>query len=178
MRVCATPSVLVNRDGPGPQCAYRSMSSAVWQDGKGDTGQMGDSDGEGGPGDSLACALEMEASGRGARGQSKLDRLARDGLTSGNGGDSAQVSVPLSLTGKRTTPMEGENLYRLRDRKVLLEDKKRLCALALGTALLGILLMIIHAEICPFVYKPVGLNPIHVFASEREAQIPLLISNK
>ncbi|XP_029958764.1 intermediate conductance calcium-activated potassium channel protein 4 [Salarias fasciatus] len=33
-------------------------------------------------------------------------------------------------------------------------DRKRLCALALGTALLGILLMIIHAEICPYVYKP------------------------
>uniref|UniRef100_A0A3Q1ENC4 Uncharacterized protein n=1 Tax=Acanthochromis polyacanthus TaxID=80966 RepID=A0A3Q1ENC4_9TELE len=48
------------------------------------------------------------------------------------------------------------DLYRLRDRKLLLEDRKRLCALALGTALLGILLMIIHAEMCPFVYKPVG----------------------
>uniref|UniRef100_A0A673JD45 Uncharacterized protein n=1 Tax=Sinocyclocheilus rhinocerous TaxID=307959 RepID=A0A673JD45_9TELE len=41
------------------------------------------------------------------------------------------------------------NLYRLRDRKFLLEDKKRLCAWALGTALLGILLMVLHAELCP-----------------------------
>uniref|UniRef100_A0A671Q3I6 Uncharacterized protein n=1 Tax=Sinocyclocheilus anshuiensis TaxID=1608454 RepID=A0A671Q3I6_9TELE len=35
----------------------------------------------------------------------------------------------------------------LRDRKFLLEDKKRLCSWALGTALLGILLMVLHAEL-------------------------------
>uniref|UniRef100_A0A672M676 Uncharacterized protein n=1 Tax=Sinocyclocheilus grahami TaxID=75366 RepID=A0A672M676_SINGR len=40
-------------------------------------------------------------------------------------------------------------LVSLRDRKFLLEDKKRLCAWALGTALLGILLMVLHAELCP-----------------------------
>ncbi|XP_061531047.1 small conductance calcium-activated potassium channel protein 2 isoform X4 [Phycodurus eques] len=53
--------------------------------------------------------------------------------------------------------MEGDDLYRLRDRKFLLEDKKRLCTLALGAALLGILLMILHTEMCPYVYKP-GTN--------------------
>ncbi|XP_058503025.1 intermediate conductance calcium-activated potassium channel protein 4 isoform X1 [Solea solea] len=82
---------------------------------------------------------------------SKVECVKCDGLI-----NSAKVSVPLSLIGKRAT-MEGDDLYRLRDRKVLLEDKKRLCVLSLGTALLGILLMIIHAEICPFVYKP-GTN--------------------
>uniref|UniRef100_A0A3Q0RPP5 Potassium calcium-activated channel subfamily N member 4 n=1 Tax=Amphilophus citrinellus TaxID=61819 RepID=A0A3Q0RPP5_AMPCI len=46
--------------------------------------------------------------------------------------------------------ISGDDLYRLRDRKLLLEDKKRLCAWALGTALFGILLMIIHAEIRPY----------------------------
>ncbi|KAM9352836.1 intermediate conductance calcium-activated potassium channel protein 4 [Symphorus nematophorus] len=87
-------------------------------------------------------------------GDSKVDCVNCDCLISRNGGDSAEVSVPLSLLGKRTAHMEGDNLHRLRDRKFLLEDKKRLCALALGTAVLGILLMIIHAEICPVFYKP------------------------
>lgn len=115
-----------------------------------------------GTGDRLVCALEMEiqtnsnTSNSSPHSESKLDCLNCDGLISRNGGDSAEVSVPLSLPGKRATHMEGDNLYRLRDRKFLLEEKKRLCALALGTALLGILLMVIHAEICPFVYEPVG----------------------
>ncbi|KAM7420528.1 hypothetical protein PAMA_014985 [Pampus argenteus] len=102
----------------------------------------------------LLCALEMEMTNRDMHGDSKVDCVNCDGLISRNGGESAEVSVPLSLPGKRTIPMEGDNLYRLRDRKFLLEDKKRLCALALGTALLGILLMIIHAEICPIYYTP------------------------
>ncbi|XP_055359398.1 intermediate conductance calcium-activated potassium channel protein 4 isoform X2 [Betta splendens] len=135
------------------------MSSTVWEESQGETGQLEDgvtefSDRERATGDGVVCALEMEATARGVHGKCKLDCLNCDGLIGRNGGDSAQVSVPLSLTGKRSSPMEGENLFRLRDRKFLLEDKKRLCALALGTALLGILLMIIHAEICPFVYKP------------------------
>lgn len=106
----------------------------------------------------LLCALEMEMTNRSMPDDSKVDCVNCDGLISRNGGDSAEVSVPLSLPGKRTIPMEGDNLYRLRDRKFLLEDKKRLCALALGTALLGIVLMIIHAEICPSLCKPVGLR--------------------
>ncbi|KAJ3598225.1 hypothetical protein NHX12_001736, partial [Muraenolepis orangiensis] len=64
-----------------------------------------------------------------------------------------EITVPLSLP-KRITPVEGNNLYRLRDRKFLLEDKRRLCAWSLGVALLGILLMIIRAEMCPLVYHP------------------------
>ncbi|KAL4657686.1 intermediate conductance calcium-activated potassium channel protein 4 [Arapaima gigas] len=71
-----------------------------------------------------------------------------------NGGDMTEVAVPLSHPGKRITPIEGDNLYRLRDRKFLLEDKKRLCAWALGTAVLGVLLMVLHAELCPLVYPP------------------------
>lgn len=63
--------------------------------------------------------------------------------------------------------MEGDNLYRLRDRKFLLEDKKRLCALALGTAVLGIVLMIIHAETCPFIDKPVGRSELFLRAAAR-----------
>ncbi|XP_056142890.1 intermediate conductance calcium-activated potassium channel protein 4 [Lampris incognitus] len=97
-------------------------------------------------------APEMEMTN--LRSNARVDCTNCDGLLGRNGGDSTEVSVPLSLPGKRTTPIEGDNLYRLRDRKFLLEDKKRLCAWALGTALLGILLMIIHAEMCPFVYKP------------------------
>uniref|UniRef100_H3CJ70 Potassium intermediate/small conductance calcium-activated channel, subfamily N, member 4 n=1 Tax=Tetraodon nigroviridis TaxID=99883 RepID=H3CJ70_TETNG len=50
--------------------------------------------------------------------------------------------------------------HRLRDRKFLLEDKKRLCALALGTAVLGIVLMIVHAETCPFMDKPGSHIPL------------------
>lgn len=103
----------------------------------------------------LVCALEMEMTNYSLSGDSKLDCVNFDGLITRNGGDSAEVSVPLT---QRTGPMEGDNLYRLRDRKFLLEDKKRLCALALGTAVLGIALMIIHAETCPFIYKRVSFG--------------------
>ncbi|KAJ8005296.1 hypothetical protein DPEC_G00145160 [Dallia pectoralis] len=71
-----------------------------------------------------------------------------------NGGDRTEISVPLSHPGMRMTRIEGNNLCRLRDRKVLLEDKKRVCAWSLGTGLLGILLMIVHAELCPSMYPP------------------------
>uniref|UniRef100_A0AAY4AF32 Uncharacterized protein n=1 Tax=Denticeps clupeoides TaxID=299321 RepID=A0AAY4AF32_9TELE len=47
---------------------------------------------------------------------------------------------------------------QLRDRKFLLEDKKRLCAWALGTAVLGILLMVLHAELCPRSIYPLTIN--------------------
>ncbi|XP_019741806.1 intermediate conductance calcium-activated potassium channel protein 4 isoform X3 [Hippocampus comes] len=100
----------------------------------------------------LVCALEMEMT---KRAISKVDCGNYDGLVHRNGGDSAEVSVPVSLPGKRGTQMEGDDLYRLRDRKFLLEDKKRLCALSLGSALLGILLMILHTEMCPLFYKPI-----------------------
>ncbi|KAM4569035.1 intermediate conductance calcium-activated potassium channel protein 4 [Fundulus diaphanus] len=100
----------------------------------------------------LVCALEMELTNRGL--PSKMDCVSCDDLINRNCADSAEVSVPLSPTGKRATHMEGDDLCRLIDRKFLIEDKKRLCALALGTALVGILLMIIHAEICPYVYEP------------------------
>ncbi|XP_034467253.1 intermediate conductance calcium-activated potassium channel protein 4 isoform X3 [Hippoglossus hippoglossus] len=130
------------------------MPSPTWERSKAQT-EHGAAEGHGGDRGTV-CALEMEMTTRSLVGDSKVvDCVNCDGLMSRNvGGDSAEVSVPLS--GKKT-PMEGDDLYRLRDRKVLLEDKKRLCALALGTALLGILLMIIHAEICPYVYKP-GTN--------------------
>ncbi|XP_010883316.1 intermediate conductance calcium-activated potassium channel protein 4 isoform X2 [Esox lucius] len=95
---------------------------------------------------------DMEMTSRNLYLDSKVDNS--DGLINGNGGDRTEISVPLSHPGKRTTQIEGDNLYRLRDRKFLLEDKKRLCAWALGTALLGILLMILHAELCPFIYQP------------------------
>ncbi|TSL82482.1 Small conductance calcium-activated potassium channel protein 2 [Bagarius yarrelli] len=76
-----------------------------------------------------------------------------DGLESRNG-DTTDITVSLSHPGKRMSPIECGSLYRLRDRKFLLEDKRRLCACALGAALLGILLMIVHAELCPAVYLP------------------------
>ncbi|XP_069549452.1 intermediate conductance calcium-activated potassium channel protein 4 [Brachyistius frenatus] len=131
------------------------MPSRTGEESKGETEQAKDGaaeshDRQRGAGGRLVCALEMEMTNR----DSKVDCVNCDGLISRNCGDSAEVSVPLSLPGKRTTHMEGDDLYRLRDRKFLVEDRKRFCALALGTALLGILLMIIHAEICPFVYKP------------------------
>lgn len=115
-------------------------------------GQSGHSD-EGEHRDNvLECALEMNMINHSMLGDSK-NNYANCELISGSGGDS-EVSVPVSIPGKRTSPIDGDDLYRLRDRKVLLEDKKRLCALALATALLGILLMIIHAEMCPIVYQP------------------------
>lgn len=78
-----------------------------------------------------------------------------DGMASHNG-DMTDITVSLSNPGKRLSPMEGGSLYRLRDRKFLVEDKRRLCACALGAALLGILLMVLHAELCPAVYLPVS----------------------
>ncbi|KAM6935099.1 intermediate conductance calcium-activated potassium channel protein 4 [Lycodopsis pacificus] len=132
------------------------MPSPTREESKGETGQAQDGatdcdDGERGTGGRLVRALEMEMTNRSLHGDSKVNC---DGLVNRNGGDSAEVSVPLSLPGKRTAHMEGDELHRLRDRKFLLEDRKRLCALSLGTALLGILLMIIHSEICLYVYKP------------------------
>ncbi|KAM9723406.1 intermediate conductance calcium-activated potassium channel protein 4 isoform 2-T2 [Menidia menidia] len=132
------------------------MPSPVWEDITGNSGQADDGaaelrDRERGEGGRLVCALEMEMTSHSQRADSKADCANCDGLTRRNCGDSAEVSVPLSLPGKRATHMEGDDLYRLRDRKLLIEERKRICALALGTALLGILLMIIHAEICPYV---------------------------
>ncbi|XP_071398816.1 intermediate conductance calcium-activated potassium channel protein 4 isoform X2 [Centroberyx affinis] len=133
------------------------MPSPTREESKGETGRAKDGaaedDRESGGG-RLVCALEMEMTSRSLHGDSKVDCVNCDGVINRNGGDSTEVSVPLSLPGKRITPIEGDNLYRLRDRKFLLEDRKRLCALALGTALLGILLMVIHAEMCPRVYLP------------------------
>lgn len=113
--------------------------------------------GRDGQGRLVVCALEMEMSNYNLQGDSKMDCVNLDGLISRNGGDSAEIAVPLT---QRTAPMEGDNLYRLRDRKFLLEDKKRLCALALGTAALGIVLMIIYAEACPYmpINKQVGVT--------------------
>ncbi|XP_028325961.1 intermediate conductance calcium-activated potassium channel protein 4 isoform X2 [Gouania willdenowi] len=100
----------------------------------------------------LVCALDIEMTN--LHSEPQVDCVNCDGLIGGGScGGSAEVSVPLSVPGRRTAHMEGENLYRLRDRKLLIEDRKRISALALGAALLGILFMIIHAEICPFVYK-------------------------
>ncbi|GAA6109974.1 intermediate conductance calcium-activated potassium channel protein 4 isoform X2 [Tachysurus ichikawai] len=90
----------------------------------------------------------MEMSVRNSHSDGKVD-----GLGSRNG-DTTDITVSLSHPGKRMSPIEGGSLYRLRDRKFLLEDKRRLCACALGAALLGILLMILHAELCPAVYLP------------------------
>ncbi|XP_064802167.1 intermediate conductance calcium-activated potassium channel protein 4 isoform X3 [Oncorhynchus masou masou] len=94
----------------------------------------------------------MEMTTRNLHLDSKVDNC--DGVINRNGGDMTEISVPLSHSGKRMPQIEEGNLYRLRDRKVLLENKKCLCAWALGTALLGTLLMILHAELCPFIYQP------------------------
>ena len=109
---------------------------------------------------------EMEMTTSGSNGDSKGDYVNRDGLNGGNSGDTTEITVPLTLP-KRMTPVEGNNLYRLRDRKFVLEDKKRLCAWALGVALLGILLMICRAEMCPSVYHPVSSLPPHTVGLHR-----------
>ncbi|KAL7886643.1 hypothetical protein AOLI_G00043640 [Acnodon oligacanthus] len=106
----------------------------------------------------------MELSAREPRPpEPKTDGLAVncDGLASRNG-EPAEITVSLSHPGKRVSPIEGGNLYRLRDRKFLLEDKRRLCAWALGAAMLGILLMIAHAELCPAVYQPGSIYALSI----------------
>ncbi|KAG5271043.1 hypothetical protein AALO_G00175220 [Alosa alosa] len=96
----------------------------------------------------------MEMTARNLCSDSNADENICDGLIKRNGGDT-EITVPLSyaLSCKKISPIEGNNLYRLRDRKFLLEDKKRLCAWALATALFGITLMILHNELCPVIYQ-------------------------
>ncbi|XP_052433954.1 intermediate conductance calcium-activated potassium channel protein 4 [Carassius gibelio] len=103
----------------------------------------------------------MEMTARLAHLDTKVDGRNCDGLVN-HYGETTEIIVPLSHTGKRLSPIEGGNLYRLRDRKFLLEDKKRLCAWALGTALLGILLMVLHAELCPVVYRPGSIYALSI----------------
>uniref|UniRef100_A0A8C1S055 Potassium intermediate/small conductance calcium-activated channel, subfamily N, member 4 n=1 Tax=Cyprinus carpio TaxID=7962 RepID=A0A8C1S055_CYPCA len=103
----------------------------------------------------------MEMTARLAHLDTKVDGRNCDGLVNHNG-ETTEIRVPLSHTGKRLSPIEGGNLYRLRDRKFLLEDKKRLCAWALGAALLGILLMVLHAELCPVVYQPESIYALSI----------------
>ncbi|XP_061094578.1 intermediate conductance calcium-activated potassium channel protein 4 isoform X2 [Conger conger] len=97
-------------------------------------------------------AIEMTA--RNLHPNSKVESRNCDDLINRNGGDTTEITVSLNPLGKRIVPIEGDNLFRLRDRKFLLEDKKRLCAWALGIALLGILLMVLHTELCPGIYLP------------------------
>ncbi|XP_041649290.1 intermediate conductance calcium-activated potassium channel protein 4 isoform X1 [Cheilinus undulatus] len=125
---------------PSPVLGGSSRESGQEEDGaaEGDNEQRG----------ALMWALEMEMTNRSLPGDSKVDYGNCDGLNNRKSNDLAEVSV--SLSGKRTNFMEGDNLYKLRDRKLLVEDKKRLCALSLGVALLGILLMISHAEMCRY----------------------------
>ncbi|XP_060777248.1 intermediate conductance calcium-activated potassium channel protein 4 isoform X3 [Neoarius graeffei] len=82
-----------------------------------------------------------------------------DGIGNRNG-DTTDIKVSVSHPAKRMSPIESDSLHRLRDRKFLLEDKRRLCACALGAALLGILLMILHAELCPAVYLPGSISAL------------------
>lgn len=154
------------------RCAHPTMPYPI-QDRS--DGQSGHSD-EGEHRDNvLECALEMNMINHSMLGDSK-NNYANCELISGSGGDS-EVSVPVSIPGKRTSPIDGDDLYRLRDRKVLLEDKKRLCALALATALLGILLMIIHAEMCPIVYQPVSPIKLCVGPASLNSILTFLINN-
>lgn len=147
--------------GPGAPfrlCFPQIGRTAKWLPDRQETAQRRVSEERGRP----ACALDMEMTHYDLSGDSTLDCVNLGALISRNGGDSSKVSVPVT---QRTGPMEGDNLYRLRDRKLLLEDKRRLCALALGTAVLGIVLMIIHAETCPFIDQPVGRNHLCLHAA-------------
>ncbi|KAJ8388914.1 hypothetical protein AAFF_G00126700 [Aldrovandia affinis] len=134
----------------------RGKSTVGGEGGQGEDEAAEDDDGkegaEGERGDLNEHAMEVTV--RNLHPDSKTESRNCDGAINRNGGDTTEVTVPLSNLGKRNIPIEGDNLYRLRDRKFLLEDKKRLCAWALGTALLGILLMILHTELCPVIYLP------------------------
>ncbi|XP_026863112.2 intermediate conductance calcium-activated potassium channel protein 4 isoform X1 [Electrophorus electricus] len=103
----------------------------------------------------------MEMTTRNSHPDAKADDRNCDGLVNSNG-DTTEITVSLSHPGKRISPIEGGSLYRLRDRKFLLEDKRRLCAWGLGTAVLGILLMILHAELCPIVYPPDSIYALSI----------------
>lgn len=99
----------------------------------------------------------MEMTARNLCSDSNADAKNCDCLIKRNGGDT-EITVPLSYAlSKKVSPIEDDNLYRLRDRKFLLEDKKRLCAWTLATAVFGITLMILHNEMCPVIYQPVSV---------------------
>lgn len=101
----------------------------------------------------------MEMTARNLCSDPDADEKNCDCLIKRNGGDT-EITVPLSfaLNCKKVSPIEDDNLYGLRDRKFLLEDKKRLCAWALATAVFGITLMILHNEMCPVIYQPVSVT--------------------
>ncbi|KAG9331636.1 hypothetical protein JZ751_018612 [Albula glossodonta] len=134
----------------------RGKSTVGGDGGQGEDEATEDDDGKEGAARDRANLREhaMEMTARNLHPASKTESSNCDGAINRNGGDTTEVTVPLSKLGKRLVPIERDNLYRLRDRKFLLEDKRRLCAWALGTALLGILLMILHTELCPVIYPP------------------------
>ncbi|KAK6471539.1 intermediate conductance calcium-activated potassium channel protein 4-like [Huso huso] len=76
--------------------------------------------------------------------------------STGNGNEEVSAEITMPAPGSAGSP----NLFKLRDRTILSEEKRRLCGWALGIALSGIVLMILQTELCWFVY---GKDSVSVF---------------
>ncbi|KAK1155437.1 intermediate conductance calcium-activated potassium channel protein 4-like [Acipenser oxyrinchus oxyrinchus] len=76
--------------------------------------------------------------------------------STGNGNEEVPAEITMPAPGSAGSP----NLFKLRDRTILSEEKRRLCGWTLGIALSGIVLMILQTELCWFVY---GKDSVSVF---------------
>ncbi|KAK1155438.1 intermediate conductance calcium-activated potassium channel protein 4-like [Acipenser oxyrinchus oxyrinchus] len=88
-----------------------------------------------------------------------MTRRSRTSLvnsSTGNGNEEVPAEITMPAPGSAGSP----NLFKLRDRTILSEEKRRLCGWALGIALSGIVLMILQTELCWFVY---GKDSVSVF---------------
>ncbi|MGH0164802.1 UNVERIFIED_CONTAM: hypothetical protein FKN15_071945 [Acipenser sinensis] len=64
--------------------------------------------------------------------------------STGNGNEEVHAEITMPAPGSAGSP----NLFKLRDRTILSEEKRRLCGWSLGIALSGIVLMILQTELC------------------------------
>lgn len=117
---------------------------------------------------SVPCTTRSRSAvgGKGEDSTVTMELITRRPLTSdlvnlrtgsGSGSGSSNGEVPTEIT---MPALGSPTLFKLRDRTLLTEEKRRLCGWALGIALFGILLMILQTELCWFVC---GKGSVSVF---------------
>ncbi|XP_058876058.1 intermediate conductance calcium-activated potassium channel protein 4 isoform X2 [Acipenser ruthenus] len=108
---------------------------------------------------SVPCTTRSRSAvgGKGEDSTVTMELITRRPLTSdlvnlrtgsGSGSGSSNGEVPAEIT---MPALGSPTLFKLRDRTLLTEEKRRLCGWALGIALFGIFLMILQTELCWFV---------------------------
>ncbi|XP_058867176.1 intermediate conductance calcium-activated potassium channel protein 4-like isoform X2 [Acipenser ruthenus] len=117
---------------------------------------------------SVPCTTRSRSAvgGKGEDSTVTMELITRRPLTSdlvnlrtgsGSGSGSSNGEVPAEIT---MPALGSPTLFKLRDRTLLTEEKRRLCGWALGIALFGIFLMILQTELCWFVC---GKGSVSVF---------------